>query len=260
MGTGRVYEFKALTSIDRVTGLPELIRIDDKTSAHVAAKFEESWLSRYPRPFLCCHDNGGEFTGWEFQKLLRDFGVKDVPTTSRNPTANGICERMHQTVGSVLRALVHSDPPRTLKDAQSLVDHALATAGHAVRTNISQVTGYSPGALAYHRDMLMDVPLVADLMAIRDRRQLSVDENLRRVNARRSSYDYQPGQLVLKKRHEWTKLGERWDGPYEIKRVHVNGNITIQLSESVTERINIRRVKPYHQSTEESKSTTTSSA
>ena len=76
-GTGRVYEFSALTSIDRVTGLPELIRINNKTSAHIAAKFEESWLSRYPRPFACCHDNGGEFTGWEFQKLLVDFGIKD---------------------------------------------------------------------------------------------------------------------------------------------------------------------------------------
>ena len=40
--TERIYEFSALTSIDRVTGLAELIRIDKKTSEHVAAKFEES--------------------------------------------------------------------------------------------------------------------------------------------------------------------------------------------------------------------------
>ena len=244
--TGRIYEFSALTSIDRVTGLAELIRIENKTSEHVTSKFDESWLSRYPRPFSCCHDNGGEFTGWEFQKQLTDFGIRDVPTTSRNPASNGICERMHQTVGNVLRTLVHTEPPRTLGDAKAMVDNALATASHAVRTNISQVTGYSPGALAFHRDMLLDVPLIADLMAIRDKRQLSVDVNLRRVNAKRSSYDYQQGQTVLKKRHEWTKLGERWDGPYPIQRVHVNGNVTIQLCEGVTERINIRRVKPYH--------------
>ena len=99
----RIYEFSALTSIDRVTGLAELIKIDNKTSEHVAKKFEEAWLSRYPRPFSFCHDNGGEFTGWEFQKILSDFGVKDIPTTSRNPASNSICERMHQTVGNVLR-------------------------------------------------------------------------------------------------------------------------------------------------------------
>ena len=245
-GTGRIYEFRALTGIDRVTNLSELIRIDNKTSSHVASKFDQSWLSRYPRPFSCVHDNGGEFTGWEFQAMLKDFGIKDVPTTSRNPTANGICERMHQSVGNTLRTLIHTHPPRTLADAKDLVDEALATAAHAVNTNVSQATGYSPGAMAFHRDMLLDIPLVADLVAVRDRRQLTVDENLRRVNARRTSYDYQPGQRVLKKKHEWSKLGERWDGPFDIVRVHTNGNVTIQLAPGVTECINIRRVKPYH--------------
>ena len=60
---GSLFEFMVLTCIDCVTGLVELFRIDDKTSAHVAAKFDECWLSRYPRPMTCCHDNGGEFTG-----------------------------------------------------------------------------------------------------------------------------------------------------------------------------------------------------
>ena len=45
-----------------------------------------------------------------------------------------------------------------------------------------------------------------------------VDKNLRRINAKRSSYDYQPGQKLLKKKHEWTKLGERWDEPFEFKK------------------------------------------
>ena len=93
--------------------------------------------------------------------------------------------------------------------------------------------------------MFLDVPYVADLLAVRERRQLRVDDNLRRVNAKRTSHDYQVGDHVLKKRHEWSKLGERWDGPYVIKRAHVNGNVTMQLRTGVTERLNIRRVKPY---------------
>ena len=97
--------------------------------------------------------------------------------------------------------------------------------------------------------MFLDVPLVADLLAIRNKQQLAVDANFRRINAKRTSYDYQPGQKVLKKRHDWTKLGERWDGPFIISRVHVNGNLTIKLRDGVEERINIRRVKPYHDPT-----------
>ena len=244
--TNRTYEFNALTCIDRVTGLSELIRIENKEANHVADKFAECWLSRYPRPMSCCHDNGGEFTGWEFQQLLTDFGIKDKPTTSRNPTGNAVCERMHLQIGNHIRTKIHSEPPRTLAEAEALVDAELAAASHAVRTNISQVTGYSPGALAFHRDMFLNVPLVVDLLKVRERRQLSVDANLERVNAKRSSYDYRVGDTVLKKRHEWSKLGERWDGPFTISRVHVNGNVTISLRDGVTERLNIRRVKPYH--------------
>ena len=43
------------------------------------------------------------------------------------------------------------------------------------------------------------------------------------------------------------KLGERWDGPFVIKKIHVNGNVTVKLTEGFTEteRLNIRRIKPY---------------
>ena len=116
--------------------------------------------------------------------MLTDFGIKDVPTTSCNPASNGICERMHLTVGNVLRTLIHSEPPRTLGDAKTMIDSALATTSHALRTNVSQVTGYSPGALAFHRDMLLDrcTPLVINLLQVRDKRQITVDEHLRRIN------------------------------------------------------------------------------
>ena len=99
---------------------------------------------------------------------------------------------MHQTVADVLRTLVHAEAPRTLNDAKLYVDQALATAAHAIRANVSSVTGYSSGSSAFHRDMLLNIPNIVDLIKLRDNRQLSVDENLQRVNSKRISYDYQP--------------------------------------------------------------------
>eukprot|EP00957_Ditylum_brightwellii_P184548 14055540-Ditylum_brightwellii.AAC.1 len=64
---GKEIEFNALTSIDLVSNLAKIIRIDNKTSEHVAQRFENSWLARYPRPVKCIHDNGGEFIGGAFQ-------------------------------------------------------------------------------------------------------------------------------------------------------------------------------------------------
>ena len=245
----RLYEFNALTCIDPVTNLTELVRIDSKTSEHVRMKFEQCWLARYPWPRNCIHDNGGEFTGWEFQELLQTLGIKDVPTTSRNPQSNAICERMHQTVGNILRTTIHTNPPHNVTQARTLVDGALSTAMHAMRASVSTTLVGSPGALVFHRDMFLNIPLIADWHLIATRREQLVNESLRRHNLKRRTYDYVIGQKVLKKVHDPTKLGERTEGPYTIQTVHVNGTVSIELAPGIIERINIRRVIPYRETT-----------
>ena len=206
-------------------------------------------MARYPWPFRCIHDNGGEFTGWEFQRLLEQASVKDVPTTSRNPQANAICKRMHQTVGNVLRTLVHENPPKSTKNAKDLIDEALSIAQHAMCCGVHTTLGSSPGSLVFNRDMFLNIPLLADWHLITTRREHLVNENLRRANAKRQTFDYAPNQKILKKLHRPTKLGARTSGPYNIEQVHCNGTLTISLRNDVTERINIRRIIPYRENT-----------
>ena len=86
-------EFKALTCIDLITNHVEIIWIRNKTSHHIAEKFANCWLSRYPRPMECVHDNGSKFIGHEFQDLLTHFGITHVKTTVKNPQSNAVCER-----------------------------------------------------------------------------------------------------------------------------------------------------------------------
>ena len=100
------YEFNASTSIDLVTNIVDLIRVDRNTSAQIRSKWGNYCLARYPWPKICIHDNGGDFTGWEFKYLMREPYIKDVPTTSRNPQANAIGERMHRTLVNVLCVLL----------------------------------------------------------------------------------------------------------------------------------------------------------
>jgi len=46
----------------------------------------------------------------------------------------------------------------------NMVDNALATAMHATRCAASRSLSYqSPGALAFHRDMLLNIPLQSNL-------------------------------------------------------------------------------------------------
>ena len=245
VGNDNHIEFNALTCIDPVTNLVEIIRIENKSAAHVSEQFENLWLSRYPRPNRCIHDNGGEFIGWEFQQKLQQHGIKDVPITSRNPQANAICERMHQTVANVLRTTLMLNPPQNLQAANQIVDNALATTVYATRASVSRALGTSPGNLVFRRDMFVDLPLQADLVLIRDRRQQLIDENLRRQNAKRREFEYQVGQEVLIKSVQPNKLEPRAHGPYTIQRVYQNGTIDVARNAQVVERINIRRVIPF---------------
>jgi len=242
---GKPVEFNALTCIDTASNLVELIRIDNKSCPHVTEKFKQAWIARYPLMQRCVHDMGGEFTGGTFQRLLTQLNIKDAQSTSKNPQSNSICERMHQTVGNILRTLLYSNPPQNMAQARDIIDSALATAMHAMRTTVATTLGSTPGALAFSRDMFLNVPLVADWQTIAQNREQFINENLRRANARRRQYDYAPNQQVLKKVHDPTKLGVRTTGPFTILRVHVNGTITLQLRPGVTERINIRRVIPF---------------
>ncbi len=93
--------------------------------------------------------------------------------------------------------------------------------------------------------MFLNVLLIADWQAIARTREHHVNENLQHANRKQHQYDYAPGQQVLKKVHNPTKLGVRTEGPYTIECIQVNGTLTIILHEGITECINIRRILPY---------------
>lgn len=243
---GQIHTFHALTITDTATNLTELTRIDNKTSRHVAMKYGQAWLSRYPKPVRCVHDQGTEFMGQDFQRMLEVFGIRPVPISVRNPQANSIAERMHQTVGNLLRTMLYTNPPGNVETATERVDEALAAAQYSLRTSVHTTLGISPGAIVFHRDMILDVPYVADLLLLREKRQALIDYNVRRENNKRRNYDYQIGQWVLEliKTKDGGKLAPKARGPYQIAQVHTNGTLTIRRGPAL-DRVNIRNLRPF---------------
>ena len=88
---------------------------------------------------------------------------------------------MHQTVANVLRALLYSNLPRTIANAADRIHQALGTAMHIMSTNVHTTLKRSPEALAFGRNMCLDVPLIADWQAIQQHRSTIVNERLIRV-------------------------------------------------------------------------------
>jgi hypothetical protein len=171
-------EFNELTCIDTALNSVKLIHVDNKTAKHIHDKFTQSSLCQYLCPVQCLHDMGGEFIRQNFQWLLEIFSIKDVCSTSKNPQSNAIYERKHQTVNNVIRTPVHTNPPCNMTQARDKIDDALATAMHAMQTTIATTLGSSTGALAFARDMFLNVLLIADWQAIACTREHHINENL----------------------------------------------------------------------------------
>ena len=76
----------------------EVAQITTASSIARAKAFNQQWLSRYPRPLECVHDNGNEFMGIKFQELLLSYGIKPKPTTVKNSQANAIVEHIFGTL------------------------------------------------------------------------------------------------------------------------------------------------------------------
>ena len=256
---GKIMDFMCLTIIDPATGwfeiveLPTVLRIEkkngkvtekwviDKSSAEVARLFNRQWLSRYPRAKYITYDNGSEFK-LHFEELCDSFNIKRKPTTVKNPQANAIIERIHGVIGDMMRTR-ELDMSETIED--TMIEDFLVDAAWAIRSTYHTVLKSTPGAAIFGRDMLFDIPYVADWNDIGRRRQEQVESTNKRENKSRLPHDYAIGHKILIKKDGILRKAEtKYEGPYTVTQVYCNGTVRIQRG-SISERINIRRLTPY---------------
>ena len=200
-------------------------------------------ISHLTRPGLVViHVARSEFK-LHFEALCDSYGIKRKPTSVKNPQANAILERVHQVISTMLRT-AEIDMANSV--APSDIDTFLTNASWAIRSTYHTVLKASPGAAIFGRDMLFDIPYIADWRKIGDYRQRQTDLNTARENKNRVDYDYKVGDKVLIRKDGILRKSEsRYDSePWTITSVHTNGTIRVERG-TKSERINIRRVTPY---------------
>jgi hypothetical protein len=138
------------------------------------------------------------------------------------------------------------DMARTEKASDT--DVFLSDAAWAVCSTYHTVLKASQGAAIFGREMLFDVPFIADWQKIGDHRQQLTDFNNARENKGRIDYDYKVGQKVLlRKEGILCNAESRWHKkPWLITPVHTNGTITVKCGNKI-DRMNIQRVKPFEE-------------
>ena len=233
-----------VTMIDPTTGWFEISELPGtKQADEVTILVEQTWLNRYPWPQEVITDGDKEFMA-EFTKLVKEeYGAIKKVITKRNPQANAIIERVHQTIGNLVRSFeVHHMEDIDEKDPWSGILTAVA---FAVRSTIHTTLQATPAQLVFGRDSMLNIPFTADWKMIQMRKQKLIEQNAAKENAKRLPYKYQVGDQVKILQEQKTKYGQNfYKGPYQVVRV---GRATVTVDEGkITDVYNIRQVKPYY--------------
>ncbi len=126
------------------------------------------------------------------------------------------------------------------------VDVFLDNMAWAIHSTYHMVLKASPGAAIFGRDMLFDIPFVADWRIIREWRQSLSNCGNQCKNAKQIDYDHKVGNKVLVINEGILRKAESAYGkePWTITTVHTNGTIRIQCR-TKTEWLSTRRVEPF---------------
>ena len=155
---GQKHQLNALTIIDPANYWFEIEAIKEKTPDAIQDAFDSVWLGRYPRPKIVRCDNGTEFKAI-FKRLCDNFGVDLKPTTAYNPTANGIVERVHQTLGNML--CTHELEGQGTGSTRT-VQMYLSSVAWAIRSTYHTTLDATPGQVVFGRDMILPIQHKAD--------------------------------------------------------------------------------------------------
>ena len=95
--------------IDQAIGWIEIRMVPSARADLVSNIVELAWLTRYPLPSKVIVDRGNELLAECKSMIQAEYGITVKPITSRNPQANSILERVHQTIGNIIRTFKVQD-------------------------------------------------------------------------------------------------------------------------------------------------------
>ena len=93
------YQISKIESVQVITATWgfNMSEIPDKSSARISHIFNNIWFTHYPRPWKIMNDNRSE-SKTDFVPLLKDFYIKPIPTTIKNPYTSANLGRDRKSV------------------------------------------------------------------------------------------------------------------------------------------------------------------
>jgi len=219
-----------LSIVDHYSGWPEAFPLPDKSAENVAHVVIDEVVPRFGCPLQVVTDNGTENENKVMRETLKTLNIDHVTTSFYHPEANAKVERFHRTLHDILA--------KKLKDDLSTWDMYLNQALSAVRTSVSESTGFSPYYLLYSRDPVLPIDNVlkprrkymgeeAHKIALQEQHKAFavVQNKLKKEKKRQKEYANKNRKLVelqvgdpvyLKKHQRKSKLENKWTPYYRV--------------------------------------------
>ena len=215
--------------IDPAIGWIEIRTVSLARADLVSKIVELAWLTRYPLPSKVIVDRGNEFLA-EFKTLIQaNNGITVKPITSRNPQANSILERVHQTIDNIIRSFKVQN---LILDNENPWDGILANTMFALRATVHTTTQYTRAQLVFGRDSILNTRYEANWHLMKKRKQDLINKGNQQENRNQKEHMYNKGDKVLLK-NAWklnsTKM-YTWD-PTQSQRLEIIaplGNVKVK--------------------------------
>lgn len=146
---GHVY---ILTLMDYFTKFVEAIPMRNQEAPTIARIIVERICAVYGTPLRILTDRGPAFESVLFREMCRLLGVEKVRTTSYEPRTNGMIERFHRTMNSMIGKMVNENH----RNWHEILPFVAA----AYRASVHECTGFSPNFLVFGRENKMPLDLV----------------------------------------------------------------------------------------------------
>jgi transposase InsO family protein len=174
--------------------------------------------------------------------MCENYGIKAKPTTSHNPQANAIIERVHKMVNNMLRSF---DLEQENLEEDNPFEYVLQSTAWARRSTYHTTLQATPCQLVFGRDMIHNIAFKANWNQIQKRKQDIINKSNQKENKSQIPHEYKVGdQVLLETPGILRKLSIPRTGPYPVTQVYNNGTVQIQKG-IVNERVNIRRIAPF---------------
>lgn len=182
--------------IDPATSWFEMKEITNKEANTVANIVEKTWLTQYPWPKKVTYDQGSEFLAEFGTMIQKDYGIDKHPASTRNPQANAIIERVHQTMGNIVRTFNVEQLDLPKEDPWGGI---LAAAMFAIRATYHTTLQATPSQLVFGRDAILNTKFEANWLVIKQHKQEIINKNNIAENAKRIEHIYKIGDYILYK-------------------------------------------------------------